>query len=365
MSHFFSGWPRYVPVAERQAKARRKLQALKKKGLVPQPVEIEGRTIARTFWGKKWCDNLEAYSDYSNRLPRGRTYARNGSVIDLQIAPGKITALVSGSELYEVSINVRALEQNFWKSILSECAGKVDSLVELLQGRFSSAVMEVVTRHGQGLFPASRQIDFRCSCPDSASMCKHIAATLYGVGARLDSRPELLFLMRDVDPQELIRQAGKVPLAGVQTAIGPHRSLQTPDLAALFGIELDDSPIAASPSSPVIKSTAPTPKLSGTSSISIKRATGVKASKSASTARALLVSTGRKTATPRPKRTKTVTASELIERGIPRHMMQNWLVSGVLLRTDERGAYRPTKQTEARIANYLEGRTGSGKTNRH
>jgi uncharacterized Zn finger protein len=336
MSYFYGGWPRYVPVAERKEQARRKLEALKKKGRNCQPVAIEGRTIARTFWGKKWCDNLEAYSDYANRLPRGRTYVRNGSVIDLQITTGKITALVAGSQVYEVSISVRGLENNLWKSILGECAGKVASLVELLQGRFSSAVMDVVARHGSGLFPVPKHIDFRCSCPDSASMCKHVAAVLYGVGARFDSQPELLFLLRHVDPQELIRQAGGMPVTDAQTALAPHQQLDTSDLSALFDIDLEKPPVAP------------------------KRLADAKALKPKSAAQVPRGSAEKKSATPRPKRTRNITASELIARGIPRHMLQSWLASGVLLRTEARGVYRATGKTEERIEAYLNQRQAAG-----
>lgn len=356
MGNFYGGWPRYVPVAERRAEARRKIEALKKKGRICQPVAIEGRTVACTFWGKKWCDNLEAYSDYSNRLPRGRTYVRNGSVVDLQISAGKITALVAGSEVYEVSIRVHALEKKLWNSILGECAGKVASLVELLQGRLSSAVMEVVTRHGSGLFPAPKQIDFRCSCPDSATMCKHVAAALYGVGARFDSQPELLFLLRHVDPQELIQEAGGMPVTGAQTVAGGHQRLDTSDLSALFGIELDEPPVAASPASSVAKAPAVTPKRAG----AVKRSPDSRAAKPKSGLQGPRISTEKKTASPRPKRTKTVTASELIARGIPRHMLQSWLASGVLLRTDERGVYRATRETEGRIEYYLNQRQAAG-----
>src|ERR1700745_782955 len=102
-------WRPYVSVAQRQAKAMRKIAQLKKKGCVVSPVEIEGRGIAATFWGKAWCENLELYSDYANRLPRGRTYLRNGSVIDLQIAFGEVKALVSGSALSKVPGKMRTL----------------------------------------------------------------------------------------------------------------------------------------------------------------------------------------------------------------------------------------------------------------
>ena len=174
-------------------KASREMDKLKKKGHPVSPVVIEGRTIVKTFWGKAWCENLERYSDFENRLPRGRTYVRNGSVIDLQIAPGEIKALVSGSEIYKVTVKVAPVAKARWKSICKDCAGAIDSLVELLQGRFSKGVMERVCRQKTGLFPSPDEIQLSCSCPDWADMCKHVAAVLYGIGARLDQQPDLLF----------------------------------------------------------------------------------------------------------------------------------------------------------------------------
>ena len=345
MSRYYGGWAPYVPVAERRAKAQRKLKSLEKQGRICQPIIIEGRTIARTFWGKKWCDNLEAYSDYANRLPRGRTYVRNGSVVDLQITTGKITALVAGSEIYEVSIGVRALDAKHWQSILRECAGKVASLVELLQGRLSSAVMEVVTRQDTGLFPVQKQIDFRCSCPDSASLCKHIAATLYGVGARLDSQPELLFRLCHVDPLELIQQAGSMPVADAHTVLSPHQQLDTSDLSSLFGIELNASSVAVS-----------SPSLSNLGhSLDAKATLPNRAQAQSEPAK-------KKAAALRQKRTKAITARELIARGIPRHMQQSWIGSGILLRTEARGVYHTTNQTEGRIEDYLNDRRTAGST---
>jgi len=169
---------------------------LKKKGHTVAPVVLQGRKIASTFWGKAWCDNLEGYGDYENRLPRGRTYVRNGSVVDLQIAEGEVSARVSGSDLYKVKVDIVPVPKARWKSICKDCAGGIDSLVELLQGRFSKGVMERICRQRSGLFPAPEEIRFSCSCPDWASMCKHVAAVLYGVGARLDNKPELLFRLR-------------------------------------------------------------------------------------------------------------------------------------------------------------------------
>src|ERR1039458_4488689 len=195
----FYEWRPYVSVAERRRKAAREMAKLAKKGHPVSPVVIDGRAIAKTFWGKSWCENLERYSDYCNRLPRGRTYVRNGSVVDLQIAPSEIKARVSGSEIYEVVVNVSAVPKARWNSICADCAGAIDSLVELLQGRFSKGVMERICQQKTGLFPAPAEIHFTCSCPDWASMCKHVAAVLYGIGARLDERPGLLFKLRKVD----------------------------------------------------------------------------------------------------------------------------------------------------------------------
>ena len=190
------GFAPYVPVAQRRRQAERELEKMRKKGLVVQPIKIGGRLIAKTFWGKAWCENLESYSDFENRLPRGRTYARNGSVVHLDIQPGRISAWVSGSELYSVEITISSLPDPHWKSVKSQCAGQIGSLVELLQGRLSKSVMDVVTQRGGGLFPKPAEIKMTCSCPDSAGMCKHVAAVMYGVGSRLDDKPDLLFLLR-------------------------------------------------------------------------------------------------------------------------------------------------------------------------
>src|SRR6266581_3642012 len=203
------GWRPYVSVAQRRGQALREMAKLKKKGLPVAPVIVEGRTIAKTFWGKAWCENLERYSDFANRLPRGRTYLRNGSVIDLQIAPGEIKALVSGSKIYRVAVKVTPVTKARWQSICTDCAGAIDSLIELLQGRFSKGVMERVCRQNTGLFPSPQEIKLWCSCPDSAGMCKHVAAALYGIGARLDHQPDLLFRLHNVDEKELIAGAGK------------------------------------------------------------------------------------------------------------------------------------------------------------
>src|SRR5438874_8018936 len=169
----------YVSVAERRAKAMRKIEKLAKKGQKFCPVKIAGRKIVTTFWGEAWCDNLESYSDFENRLPRGRTYVRNGSVCDLQIEPGRVTALVCGSELYRVTIKIDPLGQSVWRKIKSDSAGQIGSLVELLEGRLSSSVVEVVTRRDGGLLPKPHEIPLLCPLPDWAGIVKAVVAVAF------------------------------------------------------------------------------------------------------------------------------------------------------------------------------------------
>ena len=236
------GWKPYVSTAERRLQALRKMEKLRKKGHPISPVTVEGRTIAKTFWGKAWCENLERYSDFANRLPRGRTYVRNGSVIDLQIASGVVKALVSGSEIYEIAVKITPVTKARWKSICQDCAGAIDSLVELLQGHFSTGVMERICREKTGLFPSPREIQLSCSCPDWASMCKHVAAVLYGIGARLDKQPELLFRLHELDEKDLIAKAGAAPLA--KAGALPGKILRSDDLSELFGLDMAQNCLA-------------------------------------------------------------------------------------------------------------------------
>lgn len=233
----YFGWKPYVSVAARRQKAAKLAAKLAKKGQSLSPVSASRGAIAKSFWGKSWCENLERYSDFSNRLPRGRTYLRNGSVIDLKVGTGEATAQVMGSSLYRIKIQISAVPSAHWQSIARDCARSIDTLVELLQGQLSVSVMERITRPGSGLFPSPKEIRFSCSCPDSAALCKHIAATLYGIGARLDAEPQLLFALRKVDAKELIARAGegdslpqKAPRAG--------RILDSSKLAGVFGIDL-------------------------------------------------------------------------------------------------------------------------------
>jgi uncharacterized Zn finger protein len=243
----YDEFPAYVSAAERRRRTARRLRELQRKGLAPDPVRVEGRELATTFWGKAWCDALEAHADLATRLPRGRSYVRSGCVVHLELARGEVKALVSGTDLYDVSARIAPLPPVRWRAVRRACAGRIATVVELLSGKLSSAVMEVLCRPDEGLFPATRELTLACSCPDGAWLCKHLAAVLYGIGARLDHAPELLFTLRGVDLSELVADAeGAGTLATAPAAPGP---LGRAELGALFGIEL-----AAEPA------TAPTPR---------------------------------------------------------------------------------------------------------
>ncbi len=197
-------WAPYVSVAKRREIALKKMQKLQKQGQSIQPIAIEGRKISTSFWGSAWCDHMETFCDYHNRLPRGRTYVRNGSVCHLAIQAGKIDAFVSGSEIYNVSVSIKPLSTEKWQALKQQCTGQISTLIDLLSGKLSRGVMDIVCDPNQGLFPLKHEIALSCSCPDSATLCKHLAATLYGVGARLDHDPVQLFKLRGVNFEELI-----------------------------------------------------------------------------------------------------------------------------------------------------------------
>ena len=238
----FGQWPAYISAAERRAKAEKAAAKAIKTGANLAPIAPFRGAIAKTFWGKAWCDNLEHYSDYASRLPRGRTYVRNGSVIDLQISPGEVRAKVMGSSLYTVTASVTPVPQMQWRTICADCSGSIASLVELLQGKLSNAVMERICKPGTGLFPSPNEISFECSCPDWAGMCKHVAAVLYGIGARLDQQPDIIFNLRRVDAKDLVLQA-QAGLPPSSKRVAPEKVLDDALLADVFGLEMADAPM--------------------------------------------------------------------------------------------------------------------------
>lgn len=234
----YNDWAPYVSVAKRRARAQRAMAKLRKQGKHIEPVEIEGRKIARSFWGEGWCKQLEQFSDYDNRLPRGRTYVRNGSVAHLAISKGKIEAIVSGSTLYHVDIAVKPLARKKWEILCQQCTGQIGSMLELLQGQLSNQVMQIVADPNTGLFPDPNEITLSCDCPDWADMCKHIAAVLYGIAARLDHQPELLFVLRNVDHEALI--SADLDMQTATSGKSKRRRLTTQNLSNVFGVDIEE-----------------------------------------------------------------------------------------------------------------------------
>lgn len=241
---YYDTFPPYVPVAQRRAKAAKQLQQMQKNNPNLKPVMLTGNSLASTWWGKSWNSNLERYADYSNRIGRGRSYVRNHAVLDLQITPATITALVQGSrpQPYQITITIGPLSAGNWSRMHQACAGRVDSLGELLAGHFPQALKDLFFEKSAGLFPAPHDIHFDCSCPDWASMCKHVAATLYGVGARLDHDPALFFTLRGINVDDLIAQTVTDTAQALLSKAGRQSQnvLQDVDLGDVFGIQMDD-----------------------------------------------------------------------------------------------------------------------------
>lgn len=245
-------WYQYDDRHETKASVQRDIERRKKRGEEFEQLTLttKGANIASTFWGKAWCRQLQTYQDYESRLPRGRSYLRAGNVYNLTIEPGLITAIVAGSALYEVSVRIGSLLKSDWERLKEDCAGQVGSLLDLLAGRLGDGVLRTVTDPDCGLFPTSRELRFSCTCPDWADMCKHVAAVLYGVGAKLDTAPDLFFVLRSVDPSELLSGTAQEALGNVDST---DAALAGEDLSALFGIELAPDPPAEIPSPELLK----------------------------------------------------------------------------------------------------------------
>ena len=203
----WGGFAPYVSVAELEAKAAQTAARIaKKEKRTLHGVTLAGRTIAKTFWGKAWCDNIESYRDYAYRLERGRKYVRCGSVIDLEIEKGYVQALVCGSRRnpYTVTVGIEEMPKQKWQALVDRMTGKISSLMALAAGKLPKELLADFCNAETGLFPKPREIDFSCSCPDGATCCKHVAAVLYAIGARLDNEPELFFTLRGVDPKSIV-----------------------------------------------------------------------------------------------------------------------------------------------------------------
>ena len=234
------GYPKYVTAGEKKAKAERSLAKLRKKNPDIEPVVIEGKTLAKSWWGKAWNLNLESYADYSNRIDRGKSYVRSNAVLDLKILKGKALATVQGSRAkpYNVEIDIDTLDSKKWDQVVSLCNHRIDTLEQLIEGKFPKELEILFTDKKYAMFPSPKEIHFDCSCPDWASMCKHVAAVLYGIGSRLDRNPMLFFDLRDIDGAELIRKTMEAKLDGMLKNAGKKskREIAAKDISEIFGL---------------------------------------------------------------------------------------------------------------------------------
>jgi uncharacterized Zn finger protein len=232
------GHYRAPSVAERRDTAEKRAKKLEKQLGGLQPVTVEGNKIARKWWGIAWNKNLESYADFENRIGRGRSYCKNGLILDLRISEGEVAAKVSGGSLYGVNIKIEKLADRKWGSIVAACSKRVENVGALVEGRFPPELADVFMKQGEGLFPSPKEIHMSCDCPDYAMLCKHIAAVLYGVGARLDSDPLLFFKLRGVDPGELIKKSVEEKMRSLLANAGKksRRVIADSDVARIFGV---------------------------------------------------------------------------------------------------------------------------------
>lgn len=236
----YGGFPKYISAAEKKEKANNSIAKLKKKNSDIEPVILDGRTLAKSWWGKAWNLNLESYADYENRIARGKSYVRNNMVLDLKITKGKVKAKVQGSRSkpYEVEILIDTLNSEKWEHVTTLCNNSIDSLEQLVEGKFPKELDVLFKEKKYGIFPSPKEIHFDCSCPDLASMCKHVAAVLYGIGARLDSNPMLFFELRDIDSKELVRKSVEQKLESMLRNAGKKskREIAEKDISDIFGL---------------------------------------------------------------------------------------------------------------------------------
>ncbi|WP_395716947.1 SWIM zinc finger family protein [Prosthecobacter sp.] len=253
-------WWSYEDVQEQKERLQREIAKRTKRGETFEPLAAPAgqKKLCATFWGQAWCRNLESYQVYESRLPRGRSYLRQGNVYNLEIEAGKLSAVVAGSELYETGIHIQPLPKKQWQTIVEQGSGQVGSMLDLLAGKLGDGLMRLLTDPQDGLFPKPKEIRFDCSCPDHADMCKHVSAVLYGVGVLLDTRPELLFTLRGVDQAELLSNASSATITDLSAGAG---DLAGADLSAIFGIDLavDVQPVDGEPAKPVKKRSSKKP----------------------------------------------------------------------------------------------------------
>lgn len=239
--YYYDDHKPYVTFFRKGQLARASIAALTESGRTLNPVKVSDEAIAHTWWAKAWNKNLESYADYKSRIARGRLYLKNDTIIDLVIEKGDVRALVQGSasKPYEVTIKIAPLSEDRWLQLLKVCQHQISSLRDLVEGCFPQGLEKLFKVKGEGLFPSNTEIDFQCTCLDNAVLCKHIAAALYGIGARFDQDPLLFFKLRGIDFKELLSTSieERVQQMLKKSTVLSHRAINDEDVEALFHLE--------------------------------------------------------------------------------------------------------------------------------
>ncbi|MGH9066476.1 MAG: SWIM zinc finger family protein [Acidimicrobiales bacterium] len=243
---------------------------------VTRPVARRPRArqgFGQTWWGRAWVEAIEGRARLDpNRLPRGRTYARRGSVGELGVEPGVVRAAVQGSRAkpYAVWVRVRPFDDGEWDRLLDSVASRLGHAAALLDGELPAELSEDVAAAGLDLLPGLGEVQPRCTCPDWADPCKHSAAVCYLIADALDADPFLLLLLRGRSREEVMAAVRRRRGAALGAPAGePDEGEEDPGLRAgevaargeRPGLPAPPLP-PASPGRPVVLSADP-PPLSG------------------------------------------------------------------------------------------------------
>lgn len=235
----------YISISDQKAMALKSKKRLEKNlNRSLEPIILASTKLATSWWGKMWNTNLERYAEYSNRIGRGKTYVKNELVIDLQIEESKVFAYVQGKrrDPYQIAIYIDPTKPGLIEQIKEKCQGKLDTVEELLEGKFSKEISSIFMIQGAGLFPEPKEIKFRCSCPDYTSCCKHVSAVLYGIGSKLDVNPLLFFTLRGINLDDflkdvIISKTENILDKGIKCK--SKRIIDNANIEDLFDIDLD------------------------------------------------------------------------------------------------------------------------------
>lgn len=221
-----------MPVARLATLAAERLRELQSNGAELCPVVNKSRKLATNYWGAAWMRHLARCEAGGLNLAPGRSLLRHGSVLDLRLSQGKIAALVSADELYEVELSITPLDDERLEHLKKACYGNIASCVALLEGKVDADVLNMLCADETGVLPEPADWHMYCSCTDWSEPCAHAAAAVYAAGCLIDAEPGLLFTLRGIDVSALLPSEQPLQLAS-------DASFDAAALSATFGIDID------------------------------------------------------------------------------------------------------------------------------